>query len=70
MARTYAEETRLTKLRVNLIDPGTVRTAIRAEAFPGEDPASQPHPDSIVPLFLELAAPDCERHGEIIRAIS
>ena len=70
MARTYAEETRLTKLRVNMIDPGTVRTAIRAEAFPGEDPASQPHPDSIVPLFLELAAPDCERHGEIIRAIS
>ncbi len=68
LARTYAAETKLTPLRVNLIDPGAVRTALRAEAFPGEDPQKVPLPDTVVDYFLELAAPACNRHGQLVRA--
>lgn len=68
LVRTYAGETVKTPLRVNLLDPGVVRTAMRAQAMPGEDPESLPPPETLVPLFLELAGPDCSRHGEIVRA--
>lgn len=67
LALSYADETRQTAMRVNVIDPGAVRTAMRARAKPGEDPQSLPHPDDIMQPFLDLAAPDCVRHGEIIR---
>jgi len=67
MVRTYAGETSKTRLRVNLLDPGALRTALRAEAFPGENPSTLAHPDSIAHRFVELAAPDCQRHGEVVR---
>ena len=38
LVRTYAAEIARTPVRVNLIDPGVVRTAMRAQAFPGENP--------------------------------
>jgi NAD(P)-dependent dehydrogenase (short-subunit alcohol dehydrogenase family) len=65
---TYAAEVARTALRVNLVDPGAVRTALRARAFPGEDPATLPHPDDITEVFVELAEAACARHGEIVRA--
>ena len=34
-----------------------MRTRMRAEAYPGEDPATLPAPEEIVPLILELADP-------------
>ena len=68
LVRTYAGEVTKTKLRVNLLDPGVVRTALRAQAFPGEDPESLPPPDEVAGLFVDLAAPDCRRHGELVRA--
>lgn len=67
LAGTYADETRQTDMRVNIVDPGGVRTAMRARAKPGEDPQTLPAPDDIVGTFLDLAAPDCTRHGEIVR---
>lgn len=67
MTRTYADETRQTNMRVNMIDPGTVRTDMRASVKPGEDPMSIPAPEDIMDDFLKLAADDCELHGEIIR---
>src|SRR3546814_5825360 len=43
LVRLYASETeKTTKIRVNLIDPGVVRTAMRAQGFPGEDPMRHP----------------------------
>jgi hypothetical protein len=39
---------------------------MRAKAFPGEDPATLPPPEDLIPLFLELASPQSERNGEII----
>ncbi|MDH3919698.1 MAG: SDR family NAD(P)-dependent oxidoreductase, partial [Rhodospirillales bacterium] len=38
LVRTYAAEAEKTALKVNLLDPGVLRTALRAQAFPGEDP--------------------------------
>lgn len=67
MARVYAAENEKTNLRVNIIDPNCVRTDMRASAKPGEDPMSLPHPDDIMDKFLELAAPECQNQGEIIR---
>ena len=65
---TWAQETAKTNLRVNLIDPGSVRTTMRAAAFPGEDPMTLPTPDEIADVFVELAEPACDRHGEVVRA--
>jgi NAD(P)-dependent dehydrogenase (short-subunit alcohol dehydrogenase family) len=67
LARTYAAETMKTPLRVNMVDPGRLRTALRAEAFPGEKPETVPSPDTVVDHFLELAVPACIRHGELLR---
>lgn len=68
LARSYKAETDKTNIRVNIVDPGRIRTAMRAEAFPGEDPATLATPDYIVNTFLDLAAPACTRHGERIKA--
>jgi NAD(P)-dependent dehydrogenase (short-subunit alcohol dehydrogenase family) len=65
---SYAAEVRRTRLRVNLVDPGPMRTRLRAHAYPGEDRDQQPAPGTAVAPFLALAAPDCPRHGELIRA--
>jgi len=67
MARVYADETAQTNLRVNVIDPGAVRTEMRKSAKPGEDPMSLPAPDDITQEFLNLAAYNCTKHGEIVR---
>jgi NAD(P)-dependent dehydrogenase (short-subunit alcohol dehydrogenase family) len=68
LVRTYAAEVRKTKLRVNLLDPGVVRTALRALAFPGEDPETLPAPETVTEAFVALAAADCTRNGELVRA--
>ena len=68
MVKIYAAETARTSVRANLLDPGAVRTSMRAAAFPGEDPMTLPEPDAITDLFVELAEPACERTGEVVRA--
>jgi NAD(P)-dependent dehydrogenase (short-subunit alcohol dehydrogenase family) len=66
LVRIYAGEVARTQVRANLIDPGVVRTRLRAQIFPGEDPARLPHPDSIANAFLEMVLPECARNGEIV----
>jgi len=68
MVETYAAEVTKTKLRVNLIDPGVVRTAMRAQAFPGEDPANLPPPESVTEAFVQLAISRARSHGKIVCA--
>ncbi|MEN8236018.1 MAG: SDR family NAD(P)-dependent oxidoreductase [Pseudomonadota bacterium] len=69
LVQTYATETQniAPNLRVNLVDPGIVRTKLRAEAMPGEDPQTLPAPEDVVDVFVELAVPNCQQHGEVIR---
>jgi len=47
-----------------------VRTRLRARAFPGEDPARLPPPESVSDAFLALALPECSRNGELVIASS
>lgn len=42
-------------VRVNIVDPGAMRTSMRADAYPAEDPTTLKEAESIVPLFLWLA---------------
>lgn len=65
LAFTYAAETEKTSVRVNLLNPGATRTAMRAQAYPGEDPDTLPAPEELVPLFLKLADPALTETGEI-----
>ena len=57
LALTYAAECRDTNLKVNLLNPGPMRTAMRAKAMPGEDPATLPTPDEIAPQIVEMLSP-------------
>ena len=65
LAKTYAHEVANTKVRVNLISPGPIRTEMRQQAYPGEDPMTLPTPEELAPLFLDVAAPDCTDNGRI-----
>jgi NAD(P)-dependent dehydrogenase (short-subunit alcohol dehydrogenase family) len=56
MVRCWADEIEHTKVRAVLVDPGQMRTRMRAEAFPGEEPDSLPHPSEIGPMIVALAA--------------
>ena len=45
-------------IRVNSIDPGKVRTKMRLQAYPAEDPQTLPQPGAIVGPYLYLLGPD------------
>ena len=63
---TYASECAGTQVKVNLFDPGGTRTAMRAKAFPGEDPAKLPTPQDVTPQIVALLRPDYEKSGELV----
>ncbi len=66
LVKTYAAENATTPVKANLINPGPVRTGMRAKAYPGEDPMTLPTPDDLAPLFVELSLPSCARTGEVV----
>lgn len=68
LVRIYAAEVARTTIRVNLIDPGPVRTRLRAEAFPAEDRDALKTPEDVAEIFVRLAAADCPHHGQIVTA--
>lgn len=65
LVRTYAAENVKTTIRTNLIDPGIVATALRAQAFPGENPQDLPAPDKIVNLFVDLVLTSFRENGKL-----
>ena len=68
LAQTWAAETKHTPLRVNVIEPGAVDTEMLKVAFPGGYHAPDLRsPAQVAPLFLELALPSSQFHGEICR---
>jgi NAD(P)-dependent dehydrogenase (short-subunit alcohol dehydrogenase family) len=56
MVRAWADEIEHTSVRAVLVNPGAMRTRMRAEAFPGEDPDTLPDPAEIGPMIVEIAA--------------
>ncbi len=68
LARVYAAEVASSNIRVNILDPGVCRTAMRAEAFPGEDPATLPPPESITEAFIRMALSETKDNGEYVFA--
>jgi NAD(P)-dependent dehydrogenase (short-subunit alcohol dehydrogenase family) len=63
---TYAAECSGTNVKANAINPGPTRTRMRAEAFPGEDPATLPAPEELVPLIVDMLSPECDKSGELV----
>jgi NAD(P)-dependent dehydrogenase (short-subunit alcohol dehydrogenase family) len=63
LVRTYAAEVATTRVKANLLSPGPVRTRMRAQSRPGEDPEMVPHPESLVPHLLRMLSPDYTESG-------
>lgn len=60
----YAAEVAHTQVRVNLFNPGPMRTFMRREAFPGENEAQQTPPEAHGELLIRLALPSCTMNGQ------
>jgi len=59
LMQVLADETdTLTNIRVNSVNPGRMRTPMRAAAYPGEVPESLPTPDQVLAPFLYLLGPE------------
>ncbi|MEQ1709265.1 MAG: SDR family NAD(P)-dependent oxidoreductase [Terricaulis sp.] len=67
LVRCYAAENAVTPIKANLFNPGPVRTAMRAKAFPGEDPMTLPTPEDVAPQIVKMLRADCAASGETIR---
>lgn len=70
MMQVLADEVEnLASLRVNSINPGAVRTTMRASAYPGENPMTLHPPEDVVGVYLHLMGPDgAGTHGQSIDA--
>ena len=66
LVRNWAGELMKTNVKVNLVNPGGTRTAMRAAAYPTEDPEKVKTPESITETFVQLAMAGDQRHGELI----
>ena len=65
LARVWAQETANTKLRVNLFNPGPIRTRMRATLMPGEDPLTLDTPEQAAEFIVPMCAPDWAETGKI-----
>ena len=65
LARVWAAETENTALRINCVNPGPTRTAMRARAMPGEDPMTLPSAEEVAARILPLASPELTQTGQL-----
>jgi len=64
LTQTLAQELERSPIRVNCIDPGPTRTALRKRVFPGEQRDQLKPPEALAPLYLWAMGPDSrECHG-------
>ena len=64
LARVWANETASTPLRVNLFNPGPIRTRMRAAVFPGEDPLTLDTPEQAAEFILPMCLPSWSESGK------
>jgi NAD(P)-dependent dehydrogenase (short-subunit alcohol dehydrogenase family) len=61
---SYAAEVQnVSNVRANLFNPGPTRTAMRAKAFPGEDPMTLPTPEEVAPAIVRMLQPAYAESG-------
>ncbi|MGY2805872.1 MULTISPECIES: SDR family NAD(P)-dependent oxidoreductase [unclassified Bradyrhizobium] len=65
LVRSWANETANTKLRVNLFSPGPIRTRMRAQVFPGEDPMTLDTPDMAAEFIVPMCLPAWTETGKL-----
>ena len=71
LALSYAEEVQnLSRVKVAIVDPGKTRTAMRAKAYPGEDPATLKSPVVVADAIAGLLASDFETGARLVVAES
>jgi NAD(P)-dependent dehydrogenase (short-subunit alcohol dehydrogenase family) len=56
MSEIMAGELSTDRIRVNTVDPGSMRTSMRAAAYPDEDPKTLPEPHEVADVFVYLAS--------------
>ena len=66
LVNSYAVEVAITPIRVNLFNPGPTRTAMRAKAFPGEDPLTLPSPEEVAPQITALLRTESTKNAELV----
>jgi NAD(P)-dependent dehydrogenase (short-subunit alcohol dehydrogenase family) len=66
LVKSYAEEVAQSTLRVNLVDPGPMRTALRFAAFPFEERDKIKPPEDATEAFVTLAEESCTENGALI----
>lgn len=64
LTQTLADELDNTPIKVNSLNPGATRTAMRAAAYPAEDPATVKSAESIAPVYSYLLSEQCPWHGQ------
>jgi NAD(P)-dependent dehydrogenase (short-subunit alcohol dehydrogenase family) len=65
LMKCWADEIESTNIRASIVDPGRMRTQLRAQAYPGEEPETVIHPSAIGPLMVELSRGDREPALEV-----
>ena len=65
LVRVWANETASTHLRVNLFSPGPIRTRMRAQVFPGEDPMTLDTPEQVAEFIVPMCTPDWTETGKL-----
>jgi NAD(P)-dependent dehydrogenase (short-subunit alcohol dehydrogenase family) len=65
LARIYAAENATTNVRVNLFNPGPIRTRMRAHAMPGEDPMMLDTPEQAADKVVPLCLPSFTESGKL-----
>ncbi|WP_336276435.1 SDR family NAD(P)-dependent oxidoreductase [Bartonella sp. CB178] len=65
VARCWAEEVKQTNIKVNCVNPGATRTAMRAQALPNEDPTTLPLPREVAKRIIFLSSPNLKETGKL-----
>lgn len=68
LGRCWADEVKNTAIKVNIASPGATRTAMHAQAMPGEDPYILPTAEEIAKKIVVLASPDLKENGRFFDA--
>jgi NAD(P)-dependent dehydrogenase (short-subunit alcohol dehydrogenase family) len=58
LVQSWAAELAITRVKALLFDPGPMHSRLRSAAFPGENPATHPEPETVAPKLAALCLPD------------